>query len=175
MSNRIRFALLALMVAISNPVLADGSPASGKRQTLYISRVVIEADMDKSSAEEVKYYTDLELEATIKVRDWFKNSGLKIVDSEQQLDDNGLMIKTTAVFNAGNRAVRWVGGLFGAGKATAKVTMEAIERGTEKVVSSKSAEDTMRMGGFGGSASKFLIGVVDTAWNELLPEISGEK
>lgn len=163
---------LALAMSIS---WADESVVSKKYQSVYISKVVVEAEMDRDSAEEVKYYADLETEATSKLSKWFKDEGYVIAEIPDPENDRQLIIKTKAQFNAGNRALRWIGGIGGAGKATADVTMDAVAAKSGEVVLSKNAKDSLRMGGFGGSAPGMLMGAVDSAWNYVIADLNELK
>lgn len=169
-------ALLAVSLVCAAAAAWSGEPeATRKYASVHVSKFVIDADMDRDSPEEVKYYADLETEATNNIVKWFRDQGYAIAPSADASDSKQLTIRTSAKFNPGNQAVRWVGGLFGAGKATAAVTMEAVESASGSVVSTQTAENSMRMGGLGGNAGKFLIGVVDSAWNQVVEEIGAGK
>lgn len=131
--------------------------------------------MDKNSPDEVKYYTDIETDATSKVTKWFKDEGYEIAETPDSENDGQLIINTKAKFNAGNRALRWIGGIGGAGRATADVTMEAVASKSGTVVSSKNAQDSLRMGGFGGSAPGMLMGAIDSAWNYVIADLNEQS
>ena len=165
--------LIALTISVSFAI-ADDQSSGKKYKSVYVSTVVVEADMDRTKPDEVKYYADLETEATAMITKFFKDEGYAIADAPDASNDRQITINTKAIFNAGNRALRWVGGIIGAGKASADVTMEAIDS-LGKVVTSKSAQNTMRMGGFGGSAPGLLMGVIDSAWNSVIGELSEAK
>lgn len=165
----------ALMLALATASLscwsADGD-ASRRYQSVYVVKVAVEADMDKNTSEEVQYYVDLERDATTMVQKFFKDEGYALADTPDPANEKQLTIKTKALFNAGNRALRWVGGLFGAGKASANVTMEAVESASGRIISTGQGENSMRMGGFGGSAPGLLMGVIDTAWNGVIANLN---
>jgi hypothetical protein len=162
----------AVLIAVFVTAAWSVEPGSDRRyQSVFVSKVVIEADMDRNSPDEVKYYTDLEAETTALLTKLFQGEGFAIADMPEPANDRLLVVNTKAIFNAGNRALRWVGGIAGAGKASADVTIDAVEPVSGKVITSKNAQDTMRMGGFGGSASGLLNGVIDTAWNYLITDI----
>lgn len=165
--------LLSLFVVTS--WASDATDAERKYQAVYVSKVTIEADMDKNSPDEVKYYADLETEATTKLAKWFKDEGYAIAETPDAENERLLIINTKALFNAGNRALRWVGGIGGAGKATADVTMDVVESKSGKVITSKNAKDSLRMGGFGGSAPGMLMGAIDSAWNYVISDIQAIK
>lgn len=150
---------------------SDATDADKKLQVVYVSKVIIEADMDRDSPDEVKYYADLETEATGNIVKWFKGEGYVIAETPNANNERLLIVKTKALFNAGNKALRWIGGIGGAGKASVDVTMEVIEPQSEKLVLSKNVKDTLRMGGFGGSAPSMLMGAIDSAWNLILVDL----
>lgn len=131
--------------------------------------------MDRNSPDEVKYYADLETEATAKVTKWFKDEGFAIAETSDPENEGQLTINTKAKFNAGNRALRWIGGIGGAGRATADVTMEAVASKSGKLITSKNAQDSLRMGGFGGSAPGMLMGAIDSAWNYVIADLNGQN
>lgn len=167
---------IAFLASLSMACAWSGEPDSSKRyQSVYISKVAIEADMDRNSPDEVKYYEDLETEATGNLAKWFKGEGYAIADKPDSDSEQLLIINTKAIFNAGNRALRWIGGIGGAGKASADVTIDAVESKSGKLIVSKNAKGSLRMGGFGGSAPGMLMGAIDTAWNDVIADISAQK
>lgn len=175
MSKLIRTCIAtSLVIASFASWAADQAPIK-KYPSIYVSKVVVEADMDRNSPDEVKYYSDLEAEATTKVAKWFKDEGYAIAEKPDPENDELLIINTKAQFNAGNRALRWIGGIGGAGKATADVTMEAVASKSGKLISSKNAKDSLRMGGFGGSAPGMLMGAIDSAWNYVIADLNELK
>lgn len=164
--------LLSLMVNIG--WASDAAKPEKKYQAVYIAKVAVVADMDQNSPDEVKYYADIETEATSMLKKFFKDEGYLVVESPEPATDKLLLINTKAIFNAGNRALRWIGGIGGAGKASADVTMEAREPGG-MLVSSRNAKDTLRMGGLGGSAPGMLMGTIDSAWNEVIADLDTKE
>ena len=56
-------ATLALTLSIATSWADEPEPAN-KYQAVYVSKVAVEADMDRTCPEEVKYYADIETEAT---------------------------------------------------------------------------------------------------------------
>ena len=176
MKRWLRRAVCLVMFFTACSASADDAAIQKCRyQTVFVSNVELVADMDRNSPEEVKYYSDLQAEATVMITKFFKGEGFAIAESPDPANERLLIINTKAVFNAGNRALRWVGGIGGAGKASADVTMEAIEPRSGHLFSKKNAQDTLRMGGFGGSAPGLLMGVIDTAWNYLITDIYAIK
>jgi len=175
MNKLLSFAVATVFALVSSSAWCAEQASGKKYQSIYVSKVIVEADMDKSSPDEVKYYADLETEATSSISKWFKDEGYVIAESPDSTNDQQITIQTKAIFNAGNQALRWVGGLFGAGKATALVIMEVKESASGKVVSAKQSESSMRMGGLGGSAPRFLLGVVDSAWNLVMSDLNELK
>lgn len=176
MTKSLRAAATILLSVFALTAWASDTPVAVKKyQAVYVSKVSIEADMDRNSPDEVKYYADLENEATTKITKWFKDEGFTISDAPDVENEHLLIINTKAKFNAGNRALRWVGGIGGAGKATADVTMDAVDPKSGNLISSKSATDSLRMGGFGGSAPGMLMGAIDSAWNYVLSDLSALK
>lgn len=171
MSKLIRSCIAASLVFATFASSAADQALPKNYSSIYVSKVVVEADMDRNSPDEVKYYDDLETEATGKVAKWFKDEGYAIAETADPENDGQLTINTKAKFNAGNRALRWIGGIGGAGRATADVTMDAVASKSGKLVVSKNAQDSLRMGGFGGSASGMLMGAVDSAWNDVIADL----
>lgn len=167
-------ATLALTLSIATSWADEPEPAN-KYQAVYVSKVAVEADMDRTSPEEVKYYADIETEATTKITQWFKDEGFTIADTPDAATDGLAIINTKVLFNAGNRALRWVGSFMGAGKATADVTMEAIDSKYGTKVTSQNAKDSLRIGNLGGSASSMLMGTIGTAWNYVVADINELK
>ena len=169
-----KFLPLAFLVLLPCMAVADE-----ERQTtigeqsyrgLVINKVQIEADKDKTNPDELKWYEDLENESTAYIIKTFKGEGFAVVQTADS-DGKVAVINTQAKFNPGNQAVRWVGGLFGAGKATADVTMTATDSVTNSVIATKSYATSMRMGGFGGSSRSFFIGAIDGVWNAIYEDI----
>jgi len=175
MKNLLKAVCAVLMTLSVATVFAAESDSNKRYQAVYVSKVAVEADMDRNSPDEVEYYADLETEATTKVAKWFKDEGYAIAETPESDNDRLLIINTKVLFNAGNRALRWVGGIGGAGKATADVTMDAIESKSGKVIASKNAKDSLRMGGFGGSAPGMLMGAIDSAWNYVITDLNEMK
>lgn len=174
MSKLIHFCFAASLVIASFASWGADQASSKKYPSIYVSKVVVEADMDRNSPDEVKYYADLETEATAKVVKWFKDEGYAIAEAADPENDGQLTINTKAKFNAGNRALRWIGGIGGAGRATADVTMDAVTSKSGQIVSSKNAQDSLRMGGFGGSAPGMLMGAIDSAWNYVIADLNDQ-
>lgn len=173
MNKLILAPVLFLFAFASSAVFGADQAASNAKKyaSVYVSKVILQTEMDRSNAEEVKYYADLEAESTATVKRYFTERGYTVAEAADVSDSKQLTINTKAMFNAGNQAVRWVGGLFGAGKASAIVTVEAIESPSGKPVSSKKTEDTMRMGRLGGSAQKFLLSTIESACDDVINDI----
>lgn len=164
------FLTFSSLVAANEDAQNKGPEAA--YQEILVSKVQIEADKDLSNADELKWYDDLENEATAYIVKTFKGEGFSASAASEITGQKAAIITTNAKFNPGNQAVRWVGGLFGAGKATADVTMSAVDSETKAVIATKNYSTTMRMGGLGGSSRSFFIGAVDGAWNELYGDVA---
>ena len=175
MSKLIRSCIAASLVIASFASWGVEQASPKKYPSIYVSKVVVEADMDRNSPDEVKYYADLETEATAKVAKWFKDEGYAIAETPDSENEGQLTINTKAKFNAGNRALRWIGGIGGAGRATADVTMEAVATKSGRLITSKNTQDSLRMGGFGGSAPGMLMGAIDSAWNYVIADLNEIK
>lgn len=174
--NKLMKFVIAFLATLSMTCAWSGEQDSSKRyQAVYVAKVAIEADMDRNSPDEVKYYEDLETEATANLAKWFKGEGYTVAEAPDSNNERLLIINTKALFNAGNRALRWIGGIGGAGKASADVTIDAVESASGKLIASKNAKGSLRMGGFGGSAPGMLMGAIDSAWNEIITEVSAQK
>lgn len=163
------FLTFSSMVAANEDTQNKGPEAA--YQEILVSKVQIEAEKDLSNADELKWYDDLEDEATAYIVKTFKGEGFS-VSAAENTSQKAAIITTNAKFNPGNQAVRWVGGIFGAGKATADVTMNAFDSETKAIIATKSYSTTMRMGGLGGSSRSFFIGAIDGAWNALYEDVA---
>lgn len=166
----------AFFLAFSSIVAANEDVENKEQEATYleiqVSKVQIEAEKDLSNADELKWYDNLENEATAYIVKTFKGEGFSVSAASENTSQKTAIITTNAKFNPGNQAVRWVGGIFGAGKATADVTMNAVDSETKAIIATKSYSTTMRMGGLGGSSRSFFIGAIDGAWNALYEDVA---
>jgi hypothetical protein len=171
MTKFLKLAALSLL-ALHISLASAAPPYPTKYQTLHIAEVeMITPDLEPSLPDQVEYYSDMQKKSRTLLVDQFRAEGFSIEDVPPAENSALLIIKTKVVFVPGVQALRWAAGMFGAGKATADITVEAVDSATGQVVATTQNSSVMRVAGLGGSAEAFLMGALDTVWNSILVEI----
>ena len=84
------------------------------------------------------------------VAEGFEDNGFSVLFSEPSGKAGTVLVSADVQYNPGNRALRWLAGPLGAGKATIQGRIAAVDALTGAVIATKSEDDTVRMGMFGG-------------------------
>ncbi len=103
-----------------------------------------------------------------------EEEGLPFLDEAPAPRDGLIALKLTVSYHPGNRAARWLGGIFGAGKGTVEAMIEGVDPVTGTVVASRSEYDTKKMGFFGGDfygMAESSVANVATELAEVLIEV----
>ena len=124
-----------------------------------------------SNESTIKQNEQLKNKLNIKIIENFKDGDFVVAEKQSDKNNNAITINTDVEFNPGNRALRWAAGIFGAGKATVYVKIEAIDSYSGKSILTKTILDSMSWGGGGGNAQSFVENAVDDASKDLIEEL----
>ena len=104
-----------------------------------------------------------------------KENGLQVLSEHPGQREGAVVIQAKLSYDPGNRALRWVGGLVGAGKATVDITLEATDASSGKVVASKQESDSKRGGAFGGNFYEDAAETLGDTTEELAEDLAAIK
>lgn len=114
----------------------------------------------------------LEMKLPLSVRKKLQDEGLTVAESDPGKQAGGVRLKIAMDYDPGNRALRWVGGMFGAGKGTVYVKVEAVDAVSGEPVATEEYSDSKRMGGGGGDFYGFAVDAVDEALENLAEKLA---
>ena len=113
----------------------------------------------------------LEMKLPVAVRESLTDEGLTVASADPGQQPGALLLKIAVDYDPGNRALRWMGGMFGAGKGEVHVKVEATDAHSGAVVAKEESSNTKRMGGAGGDFYEFAIDEVDEALEKLIEKL----
>lgn len=157
---------------------ADKAPASAatvhtpKYSQAYVSGIevsLLDSAPDDKRLEDKK---TLEMKLPTVVSQKLTSEGLKANAADPGAKDGMVRLNVTVKYDPGNRALRWVGGLFGAGKGSLFVQVDALDAVTGKTVASEQISDTKRGGFGGGDFYEFITDSVEDAIEEVVEKVS---
>ncbi len=105
------------------------------------------------------------------VREALSKQGLQLVDTVPANAEGVALIRISVKYDPGNRALRWVGGMFGAGKGTVEVHADALDARTGQVVASEDKSESKSMGAAGGDFYEMAAEAVADATEELVERL----
>lgn len=114
----------------------------------------------------------MEMKLPLSVRKKLQDEGLTVAESDPGQQAGGVRLKIAMDYDPGNRALRWVGGMFGAGKGTVSVKVDALDAMTGQSVATEEYSDSKRMGGAGGDFYGFAADAVDEALENLAEKLA---
>lgn len=151
--------------------------AGRKYQQTYISSISVtlqDADPDDMRLKDKK---ELEAKFPKIIKSELEDQGYRVLTSDPGKVDGVALVNVKVSYDPGNRAIRWVGGMFGAGKGTVEVQIEAVDAVTGAVVASMKDADSKRGGAFGGNFyedAEDFVGSMTEDLGEALTEIQSK-
>lgn len=168
--------LAALLISCgSNPNKQDSAQTTPhqKRYTLaYISSVsvtLIDDDPDDRRLRDKKVFEE---RIPSLVKETFQDEGLTVLSENPGGKEGLVAINVRVKYDPGNRALRWVAGIFGAGKGTVEAYIEGIDPVTGNMVASTTETNTKRMGGAGGNFYDMAEETVEDAAEDLIENLA---
>lgn len=142
---------VALTACGSSPEKSAAPELPGKYTQAYVSTVsvtLLDKDPDNNRVQDKQTF-EQKLPGVIQAA--LKESGLEVLSEQPGQREGVVVVQAKVSYDPGNQALRWVGGIVGAGKASADFSLEAIDARTGQVVATKQESDTKRGGAFGGN------------------------
>jgi hypothetical protein len=159
---------------------ASGSGSESKVQAKAIDKLYTVAyignlsstlvDDDKPDEARIADKKTLDEKLPSLVKEAFEDQGFAMPAGGPEKKAGVVLVNLNVRYNPGNRALRWVGGMFGAGKGTVEAKIEAVDAFTGVVIAAKSDSDNKRMGAFGGN----FYGTVENLVESLAEDLSEE-
>lgn len=146
--------------------------APRKYSQSYVSGIAVsllDSAPDEKRLEDKK---TLEMKLPVVVSQTLTAEGLKANASDPGAKDGLVRVNVTVKYDPGNRALRWVGGMFGAGKGALFVQVDAVDAVTGQTVASEQISDTKRGGIGGGDFYEFVTDSVEEAIEEVVEKVS---
>lgn len=122
-----------------------------------VSVTLIDTEPDEKRLQD-KQALEQKLPAVIKEK--LKSEGFQLLSENPGKREGFILVNAKVKYDPGNRALRWVAGIFGAGKGTIEAYIEAVDSSSGRVVATGAKTESKRMGGAGGD---FYGMVQDTA------------
>ena len=104
-----------------------------------------------------------------------KDNGLQVLSEHPGQREGAVVVQAKLSYDPGNQALRWVGGIVGAGKAKVDITLEATDASSGKVIASKQESDTKRGGMFGGNFYEDAAETLGDTTEELAEDLAAIK
>jgi hypothetical protein len=143
-----------------------------KYTRVYVSGVsvtLIDENPDDNRLRDKKTFED---KIPFLVKEKLKDEGFTVLPENIGRRESVININVKVKYDPGNRALRWVAGMFGAGKGTIDAYVEAIDPTTGAFVASKMENNSKRMGGAGGNFYDMAESTVEDVTEALAKELS---
>lgn len=114
----------------------------------------------------------LEMKLSAVVSQKLNDEGLKASTTDPGAQNGLVRVNVTVRYDLGNRALRWVGGIFGAGKGTLFVQVDAVDAVSGQTVATEQISDTKRGGMGGGDFYEFVSDSVEDAIEQVVEKVS---
>jgi hypothetical protein len=108
------------------------------------------------------------------VKETFEDNEFAMPAGKPEQKAGVVLLNLNIQYDPGNRALRWVGGVFGAGKGTVEGRIEAVDAMTGAVVASHSDTDSIRMGAFGGNFYGNVEDLVENLAEDLAEKLAAK-
>jgi hypothetical protein len=176
--RRVGFCLLpVLMVACASNPDADAhdqAKAVDKMYTVAYIGSIATAIVGDAKPDESRVASKKELDEKLPslVKEAFEDQGFVMPAGSPEKKAAVVWVNVNVQFDPGNRALRWVAGVFGAGKGKIEGRIEAVDAMTGAVISTKSDSDTVGMGALGGNVYGEVEDMVEGLAEDLAEELA---
>ncbi|MDQ7746941.1 DUF4410 domain-containing protein [Hydrogenophaga pseudoflava] len=151
---------------------AKAEEAPRKYTQAYVTDIVVKLLDSEPDEKRIEDKKTMEMKLPQSTRKKLQDEGLTVADTDPGPVAGAVRLKIAMDYDPGNRALRWVGGMFGAGKGTVSVKVEAVDAVTGGSVATEEYSDSKRMGGAGGDFYGFAIDAVDEALENLAEKLA---
>lgn len=168
--------LLAFMTAgpSFSAMAADAKKEEAPRKytQAFVTEIAVKLLDSEPDSKRLEDKKTMEMKLPLSVRKKLQDEGLTVADADPGKQAGGVRLKIAMDYDPGNRALRWVGGMFGAGKGTVSVRVDAVDAETGQAVATEEYSDSKRMGGAGGDFYGFAADAVDEALENLAEKLA---
>lgn len=168
--------LLAFMTAAPSfsAMAADAKAEQAPRKytQAFVTDIVVKLLDSEPDEKRIEDKKTMEMKLPQSIRKKLQDEGLAVADTDPGAVAGAVRLKIAMDYDPGNRALRWVGGMFGAGKGTVSVKIEAVDAVTGGPVATEEYSDSKRMGGAGGDFYAFAVDAVDEALENLAEKLA---
>jgi hypothetical protein len=149
------------------------APPLQKKYTLaYISNVSVTLIDDDPDDRRLRDKQNFESRIPSLLKEKLQSEGFTVLSENPGAREGLLAINVKVKYDPGNRALRSVAGMFGAGKGTIEAYVEGIDQTTGTVVASTTETNTKRLGGIGGNFYDMAEDTVEDATDDLTQDLS---
>ncbi|MGM9424766.1 DUF4410 domain-containing protein [Hydrogenophaga sp. MI9] len=151
---------------------AKKEEAPRKYTQAFVTEIAVKLLDSEPDGKRLEDKKTMEMKLPLSVRKKLQDEGLTVADADPGKQAGGVRLKIAMDYDPGNRALRWVGGMFGAGKGTVSVRVDAVDAETGQAVATEEYSDSKRMGGAGGDFYGFAADAVDEALENLAEKLA---
>ncbi|BAL26844.1 DUF4410 domain-containing protein [Azoarcus sp. KH32C] len=156
----------------SKQVSAEAAPHQKKYKLAYIANVSVTLLDDNPDDRRLRDKRNFESRIPSLIKGKLQEEGFTVLPENPETGDGLIAINVKVTYDPGNRAIRSVAGMFGAGKGTIEAYIEGIDQATGTVVASTTETNTKRIGGFGGNFYDMAEDTVEDATDDLTQDLS---
>jgi hypothetical protein len=162
---------LALLGCGSSSVKQSNAPlpvTHNKYTHAYVANVSVTLMDDAPDDQRITEKQNLEQKLPAVIKQKLKEEGLQLLAENPGKREGFILINAKVKYDPGNRALRWVAGIFGAGKGTVEASIEAIDSNSGRVVATEAKNESKRMGGAGGN----FYGLVESTVEDITEDLT---
>ena len=163
---------LALLGCGSSPSKQSNAPLpviqKNKYTHAYVSTVSVTLMDDEPDEKRVADKQTMEQKLPAVIKEKLKEEGFQLLAENPGKREGLILVNAKVKYDPGNRALRWVAGIFGAGKGTVETSIEAIDPNSGRVVAKEEKTESKRGGGGGGD----FYGMVESTVEDFTEDLT---
>lgn len=140
---------------------SQSSAIQKKYTQAYVSVVSVTLMDDEPDDRRLKDKQTLEQKLPSVIKEKLEEEGFKLLTENPGKREKLVLINAKVKYDPGNKALRWVAGIFGAGKGTVEVYIEAIDPNSGRIVATEEKNDSLGWGAAGGDFYAVVEDVVE--------------
>ncbi len=165
-------AMVFLVACSSSPRQAEPEVEIPKQYSrAFVSDISLVLLNQQADQEQLNQKKQLETQLPVVAKEAVESYEWTVESGEPGKRADLVRLKLSVQYDPGNRALRWLAGFAGAGKGVASAQAEAFDGASGALIASEKAEDTRRMGAFGGSFDGIVEGVVTHAIYKVIEKL----
>lgn len=165
---------VTLVACASGPKSPEQEEVTIPRQYVraYVADISVNLQDPAPDSTRLEDKKKLEFKLPAAVREVLTENNMKIEAQDPGQGVDLVRLKLNVTYDPGNRHLRYLAGFAGAGKATVTVRVDALDGVSGAIVVTKTLDEDMRMGLFGGNFYSTIEETVADATDDVLEDLA---